>query len=90
MLATLTPTEYAEFRGFLGTSSGFQSCQYRAVEFILGNKNAEMLPVFDHDPAAQADARASCSHAPSVYDEFLAYLAPARASPSRPSCSTAT
>ena len=54
VLATLTPTEYAEFRGFLSTSSGFQSWQYRAVEFILGNKNADMLRVFDHDPAAQA------------------------------------
>ncbi len=54
VLATLTPTEYAEFRGFLSTSSGFQSWQYRAVEFILGNKNADMLQVFDHDPAAQA------------------------------------
>ena len=39
VLATLTPTEYAEFRSFLGTSSGFQSYQYRAVEFVLGNKN---------------------------------------------------
>ena len=43
VLATLTPSEYAEFRGSLGTSSGFQSYQYRAVEFLLGNKNAELL-----------------------------------------------
>ncbi|MER2224811.1 MAG: tryptophan 2,3-dioxygenase family protein, partial [Rhodococcus sp. (in: high G+C Gram-positive bacteria)] len=40
VLATLTPAEYAEFRGVLGNSSGFQSYQYRAVEFVLGNKNA--------------------------------------------------
>ena len=73
VLATLTPTEYAEFRGFLSTSSGFQSWQYRAVEFILGNKNADMLQVFDHDPAAQA-VLSELLHRPSVYDEFLAYL----------------
>ena len=48
VLATLTPTEYAEFRGFLANSSGFQSHQYRAIEFILGNKNPDMLQVFDH------------------------------------------
>jgi len=73
VLATLTPTEYAEFRGFLSTSSGFQSWQYRAVEFILGNKNADMLQVFDHDPAAQA-VLSELLHRPGVYDEFLAYL----------------
>src|ERR1051325_2564046 len=43
VLATLTPSEYAEFRSFLGTSSGFQSYQYRAVEFVLGNKNRPLL-----------------------------------------------
>src|SRR5919202_5801042 len=43
VLATLTPSEYAEFRGYLGTSSGFQSYQYRAVEFLLGNQNVSML-----------------------------------------------
>src|SRR4029453_3578209 len=47
VLATLTPTEYAEFRSFLGTSSGFQSYQYRAVEFTLGNKDAKMLTFFE-------------------------------------------
>src|SRR6185312_1515182 len=46
VLATLTPTEYAEFRSFLGTSSGFQSYQYRAVEFTLGNKNRQLLEFF--------------------------------------------
>ncbi|HXF02956.1 MAG TPA: tryptophan 2,3-dioxygenase family protein, partial [Arthrobacter sp.] len=54
VLATLTPSEYAEFRGALGSSSGFQSYQYRAVEFLLGNKNKGMLGVFANDPAAQA------------------------------------
>jgi tryptophan 2,3-dioxygenase len=53
VLATLTPSEYAEFRGALGTSSGFQSDQYRAVEFVLGNKNAAMLQLFEHDDRAR-------------------------------------
>src|SRR5919106_754161 len=48
VLATLTPSEYAEFRRFLGRSSGFQSDQYRAVEFVLGNKNPAMIKLFDH------------------------------------------
>lgn len=74
VLATLTPSEYAEFRGFLGTSSGFQSWQYRAVEFALGNKNAAMLNVFRDDPAAQ-QLLTELLEAPSIYDEFLRYLA---------------
>ena len=74
VLATLTPTEYSQFRGFLGNSSGFQSSQYRAVEFILGNKNHKMLPVFNSDPEAHAMLD-ELLHAPSIYDEFLAYLA---------------
>jgi tryptophan 2,3-dioxygenase len=73
VLATLTPSEYAEFRSFLGTSSGFQSYQYRAVEFTLGNKDRRMLSVFDDDPAAQA-LLVEALEAPSVYDEFLRYL----------------
>jgi tryptophan 2,3-dioxygenase len=73
VLATLTPTEYAEFRSFLGTSSGFQSYQYRAVEFILGNKNAKMLTFFEHDDDAHA-LLAGLLGEPSVYDEFLRYL----------------
>ena len=73
VLATLTPSEYAEFRRFLGTSSGFQSFQYRAVEFVLGNKNAEMLDVFAHDAAAQAMLRTLLDQ-PTVYDEFLHHL----------------
>ena len=74
VLATLTPTEYAEFRGFLGNSSGFQSYQYRAVEFVLGNKNPRMLSVFESDPAAHT-LLSGLLDAPSIYDEFLRYLA---------------
>ena len=73
MLATLTPTEYSQFRGFLGNSSGFQSSQYRAVEFLLGNKNRKMLPVFESDPEAHA-MLLELLEAPSIYDDFLAYL----------------
>jgi tryptophan 2,3-dioxygenase len=74
VLETLTPSEYLEFRGVLGPSSGFQSLQYRKIEFTLGNKNAAMLKVFAHDPAGQAGLRAVLE-APSLYDEFLRYLA---------------
>jgi tryptophan 2,3-dioxygenase len=74
VLATLTPSEYAEFRSFLGTSSGFQSYQYRAVEFTLGNKDRRMLSIFDDDPAAQK-MLTEALEAPSVYDEFLRFLA---------------
>jgi tryptophan 2,3-dioxygenase len=74
VLATLTPSEYALIRPFLATSSGFQSWQYRAVEFLLGNKNAEMVRVFDHDAMAH-DLLDTLLHEPSLYDEFLRYLA---------------
>ena len=74
MLATLTPSEYAEIRPFLASSSGFQSAQYREVEFLLGNKNADMVKVFAHDPAAH-DELETLLQEPSLYDEFLAYLA---------------
>ena len=74
VLATLTPTEYSQFRGFLANSSGFQSHQYRAVEFLLGNKNAAMLDVFAHDPARRAELE-ELLHAPSLYDQFVRYLA---------------
>lgn len=73
VLETLTPSEYLQFREALGPSSGFQSLQYRMIEFLLGNKNAEMVRVFDHDPAASASLRAVLA-APSLYDEFLRYL----------------
>jgi tryptophan 2,3-dioxygenase len=74
VLATLTPSEYALIRPFLATSSGFQSWQYRAVEFLLGNKNADMVRVFDHDHAAH-DLLDGLLREPSLYDEFLRYLA---------------
>jgi tryptophan 2,3-dioxygenase len=73
VLATLTPSEYSEFRSFLGTSSGFQSYQYRAVEFTLGNKDRRMLSIFDDDAEAQK-MLIEALEAPSVYDEFLRYL----------------
>lgn len=74
VLATLTPTEYAEFRGFLANSSGFQSHQYRAIEFILGNKNESILRVFDGEPDAR-DILHELLDEPSLYDEFLRFLA---------------
>ncbi|MGZ5970874.1 MAG: tryptophan 2,3-dioxygenase [Polyangiales bacterium] len=73
VLETLTPSEYMQFRHVLGPSSGFQSIQYRTIEFLLGNKNADMLKVFAHDPVAQAELR-EVLEAPSLYDEFLRYL----------------
>jgi tryptophan 2,3-dioxygenase len=74
VLSTLTPSEYNEFRMFLQSSSGFQSWQYRAVEFILGNKNVEMLQVFDHDPSVHGEL-SSLIEESSLYDEFLGFLA---------------
>ena len=74
VLETLTPSEYMGFRDLLGPSSGFQSLQYRTIEFLLGNKNAAMLKVFSHDPAGHARLEAVLD-APSLYDEFLKYLA---------------
>lgn len=74
VLETLTPSEYMQFRHVLGPASGFQSLQYRLIEFMLGNKNADMLAVFAHDPAAQARLEQALA-APSLYDAFLAHLA---------------
>ena len=74
VLETLTPTEYQQFRHVLGPASGFQSQQYRMIEFLLGNKNADMLAVFNHDPVRQVELRAVLE-APSLYDEFLRHLA---------------
>ena len=73
ILATLTPSEYLSFRDSLANASGFQSFQYRAVEFILGNKNANMLQMFVQDPMAHQQL-AGYLHSPTLYDEFLAYL----------------
>jgi tryptophan 2,3-dioxygenase len=74
VLATLTPTEYAEFRGVLGHASGFQSYQYRAVEFVLGNKHAKMLRTFEADATATA-VLTRALESPSLYDEVLRLLA---------------
>lgn len=74
VLATLTPSEYIQFRHVLGHASGFQSVQYRTVEFMLGNKDARMLRVHKHDPGATAQLTAALN-APSIYDAFLAHLA---------------
>ena len=74
VLATLTPAEYAEFRHLLGKASGFQSAQYRLLEFLLGNKNPGVVGVFAHDPVRQAELQAALD-APSLYDEFLRFLA---------------
>ena len=74
VLATLTPSEYVKFRGVLGDASGFQSLQYRIIEFQLGNKNREMLEVFAYSPADQERLR-KVLEAPSLYDQFLRLLA---------------
>ncbi len=74
VLETLTPSEYVQFRDVLGQASGFQSHQYRLVEFLLGNKNADMLPLFAHDTEVSAELDQALK-APSLYDEFLRYLA---------------
>ncbi len=73
VLATMTPSDYSAFRNALGRSSGFQSHQYRLLEFQLGNKNADMVKVHQRDPQAhQALERAL--KAPSLYDEALRLL----------------
>ncbi|OFE14548.1 tryptophan 2,3-dioxygenase [Humibacillus sp. DSM 29435] len=73
VLATLTPSEYAQIRPFLAASSGFQSAQYREVEFLLGNKNADMVDVFTHDEQARGELQQLLVER-SLYDEFIAYL----------------
>lgn len=74
VLETLTPSEYMQFRGVLGQASGFQSFQYRLVEFLLGNKNDRIPSVFKHQPQAH-EALMRALQAPSLYDEFLLFLA---------------
>jgi tryptophan 2,3-dioxygenase len=73
VLETLTPVDYVQFRDSLGRASGFQSAQYRTVEFLLGNKNPQMVRVFDHDPELH-DALTDDLAAPSLYDAFLRLL----------------
>ena len=74
VLETMTPSEYRQFRDALGKSSGFQSYQYRALEFALGNKDANTLKPHQHDPRIHAELEARLA-APSLYDEFLRWLA---------------
>ena len=74
VLATMTPSEYSAIRPHLGTSSGFQSWQYREIEFILGNKNAAMLRTHQALPEIHARLQAAFD-APSLYDEATALLA---------------
>ncbi len=73
VLETMTPSEYLAFRPVLGNSSGFQSFQYRTLEFLLGNKNAQQANVFRHDAAQHAQILADLQ-APSLWDEFLRLL----------------
>jgi tryptophan 2,3-dioxygenase len=74
VLATMTPPEYTAIRPYLGASSGFQSFQYRELEFILGNKNANMLAVHQVMPEHHALLEREL-HAPSIYDETVRLLA---------------
>jgi tryptophan 2,3-dioxygenase len=74
VLSTMTPADYLAFRGELGPASGFQSYQYRLVEFRLGAKDAKMLLVHRHDAAAYAKLNAALNE-PSLYDEALRILA---------------
>jgi tryptophan 2,3-dioxygenase len=73
VLATMTPADYSAFRNQLGKASGFQSYQYRLLEFMLGNKNAEMILVHQRDPAAYATLKRALA-TPSLYDECLRLL----------------
>jgi tryptophan 2,3-dioxygenase len=74
VLATLTPSEYTAMRPYLGSSSGFQSYQYRQIEFVLGNKNAQMLKPHEHRAEVHAAVKATLE-APSFYDEVVRLLA---------------
>lgn len=73
VLETMTPSEYLQFRDALGRSSGFQSYQYRAIEFMLGNKDENLLLPHRQDEAAHAFLAQRLVQ-PSLYDEFLRYL----------------
>lgn len=70
VLATMTPSDYLRFRDVLGQSSGFQSAQYRRLEYRLGNKTPELCEVFRGEPGLYAAVRAALE-APSLYDETL-------------------
>jgi tryptophan 2,3-dioxygenase len=74
ILATLTAHDFLTFRGYLRRASGFQSHQYRELEFMLGNKREDMMVVHQDDPAAMEQLTAAFQ-APSLYDEILLVLA---------------
>lgn len=74
ILSTLTPVDYLKFRDALGHSSGFQSYGYRKLEFLLGNKNNELLKVHESDPVIHGELSAILN-APSLYDVTLSILA---------------
>jgi tryptophan 2,3-dioxygenase len=73
VLSTMTPFDYSSFRNNLGKASGFQSSQYRILEFLLGNKNPDFVQVFQREPQLfeQVDR---ALHSPSLYDECLRLL----------------
>ena len=73
VLDTLTPAEYLEFRHVFGKASGFQSAQYRILEFALGNKNRATTAVYKHQPEWYARLM-DALNSPSLYEEFLMYL----------------
>jgi tryptophan 2,3-dioxygenase len=73
VLRTMTPSEYTEFRGLLGSSSGFQSWQYREIEFLVGNKNAAMTQIHADDKVVAARLE-SIRRAPSIYDLTIQHL----------------
>lgn len=74
VLATMTPSEYTAIRPYLGASSGFQSHQYRELEYLLGNKNAALLSVHESKPEIHATL-ADALHTPSIYDEAIMLMA---------------
>ena len=73
VLSTMTPAEYSAFRNALGRSSGFQSLQYRLLEFMLGNKHPAMVAVHRRDPKGQEQLQRALE-TPSLYDEVLRLL----------------
>lgn len=73
VLSTMTPADYSAFRNSLGRASGFQSEQYRLLEFQFGNKNREMIVVHQRDPTAYQKLKQALD-APSLYDEVLRLL----------------
>ncbi len=73
VLSTLTPAEYMEFRDKLGRSSGFQSFQNRMIEFLLGHKRADVLPVYQHEPMRYKQLEESLRN-PSLYDASIQAL----------------